>query len=107
MENYQDKQVEFDLTLHGLSKVKQQIFCLPGLNIEISLENINQTSSKLREDGVPISPSVPNYIDDKVSLYGILGTDIIQRFDVFDLKSVQDVKMIRLLLWEWRKRLSQ
>ena len=77
MEDYQSKQAEFDLTLRGLIKIKQQIFCLPGLNIEISLENINQTSSKLREDGVPISTSVPDYVDDKLNIFGMLRNYII------------------------------
>ena len=96
MENYQSKPAEFDLTLPGLSKIKQQIFCLPGLNIEMPLDNIDQTLSRLREDGVPISPSVPDYINDKVSIFGILGNDIIQHFDVLELKSVEDIKMIRI-----------
>ena len=62
----------------------------------MSLDIIQQTLSRLREDGVPISTCVPDYINDKVGIFGILGNDIIQHFDVFELKFVQHVKKISI-----------
>ena len=71
------------------------LFSCPNLSLLMSADNLGTSVDDLREK-YSISPSYPNIVDDKISISGIIGNDILQSFDVFELISVGNGKMLKI-----------
>ena len=82
--------------LPGLDSVTKEILCLPDFDIDMHVEGINQFISSLKEADFALSPSVPEYAQNKIKIFGILGNDLIQHLRVFEINHVQGGKMLRL-----------
>ena len=87
---------ELSVVLPGLETVTQDLLCLPHFNIDMYIDGMNTLIDNLNETSFALSPSVPTYSDDKIKIFGILGNDIIQCLNVFEINNILGGKMFRL-----------
>ena len=88
--------VDTMLFMPDFSSASVNFFCMPSLNLTLTVYGICDSIAKLRELGVPLSGNVPRYNNDNIKIDGIIGNDILQKFSVFELQNVFNVKMLRV-----------
>lgn len=88
--------VEFTVHLPGLQKVEAEIFCVSNLHIDMQVNNIEQTLMQLNKNHIPLSPNTPEYRNNSITLYGVIGSDLLHYFSVFELCQFQNAKLLRL-----------
>ena len=73
-----------------------EFFCVPSLNLAMTVYGISDFVANLKTHNIPLSPNVPEYISDTINIYGILGNDFLTQLSVFEIQSVYDGKMLRV-----------
>ena len=71
-------------------------FCVPAFHLELSVPGIEESLKLLSDSIEPLSVNVPSYKQDSLVIDGILGMDILTKFKVFELCSINSQSMLRL-----------
>ena len=84
------------VVLPGSEEVEGSYFCLPDFKLEVSVPGISGHLTNLDQAEVPLSYSVPCYQADSLVIRGMLGNDLTQHFQVFELNESAGYMVLRL-----------
>ena len=85
-----------DLILPSDEKLPVQIFALENLNIDITVEGMDEAIETMKSLNFPVSPSVPKYNRNYINLAGITGNDILTNFQVFEYVTKNGISFARI-----------
>ena len=87
---------KLDIILPVLDTISSQFLFLPNFGIDMEVKGMNNLLKSLEQASCAVSLSMVKSSNDKLTLYCILGNDIIQYFKVFKLCDLFGGKMLRL-----------
>lgn len=73
-----------------------QFFSLHNLDMHMRIKGMSALLKHFKNNKVGMSPSLPSYENDSIEIAGVIGTDILAKFKVFEWKPVLGGTLIEL-----------
>ena len=90
-----------DLTLPCGNKICCSFFAMEGFNLPIKIPKLASIIRSMNDNNLVVSPDFPRVKGDDIRIFGIIGNDILQHFNLFSLEKAhifgkQNCKVIKL-----------